>query len=521
MIKLSNINLLVSANPDEMLKKIAAEKLRTSEKNIKEIKILKRSVDARKKDNLLFTYTIALSLFDERIVGNYEKYEEKEQSISNMQLPPLDKNKIIAIIGSGPAGLFAALTLINRGVKPIIFERGYDVDRRDKEIDNFIKTNILNPKCNIQFGEGGAGTYSDGKLNTGTKSEYIETVLKEFVNFGAPEEILYLNKPHIGTDILRNVVKNMREHIISLGGKFYFGTRVSDIEIKDNTLKKIKFDGENNGEMNVDGAIFAIGHSSRDTYEMLFGKKIVMERKPFSIGVRIEHLQSDINKSQYGVEKSEFLPSADYKLAARNKEGRGVYTFCMCPGGIVVCGSSEEKEMVTNGMSYHKRDGKNANSALLVSVEPKDFGDGNVLKGIEFQRKYERLAYNLSGSYKAVVTTFEDLKKNKLTTTLSRVTPSIKSGYVFGNLRECLPSYVVDGLIFGVDEFSKKIRCFNNGDAILCGVETRSSSPVRIIRDDNFMSSVKNLYPCGEGAGYAGGITSAAVDGIKTAIKVI
>lgn len=518
MIKVSNISISAKLG-EEVLKSIVAEKLHTKVNNILEIKILKKSVDARKKDNILFNYTLGVKLIDERIKG-VEKYQEEDYSFDSIELPKIDKNKTIAVVGTGPAGLFSALTLVKRGIKPIIFERGYEVERRDKEIDNFILTNKLNEECNIQFGEGGAGTYSDGKLNTGTKSPYIQSVLSEYVKFGAPCEILYLNKPHIGTDILKNVVVNMRKYIESMGGKFMFGTCVTDIVISGGKVTKLIYCGENKGELNVDGAIFAVGHSSRDTYEMLNRHNVLMERKPFSIGVRIEHKQSDINHSQYGNFESAYLPVADYKLATKCKDGRGVYTFCMCPGGVVVCGSSESNGMVTNGMSYHKRDGENANSALLVSVEPKDFGEGDVLKGVSFQRKYENLAYEIGGGYKGIVTTLESLKKHSVTKALGDVTPSIKSGYVFGDLRRCLPNYVVDGILYGIDDFAKKIRCFNRGDSILTGVETRSSSPVRVLRDENHMSSIKNLYPCGEGAGYAGGIVSAAVDGIKTAIKV-
>lgn len=520
MIKLDNIKLDITCSED-VLKKIAAEKLHTSLKNVKELKILKKSLDARKKNEIKYVYSVAVGLFDERGIRNTERAEKESEGISSIEVQKLDKNKQIAIVGSGPAGLFCALTLIKRGVSPVIFERGFDVDRRLFEIENFIKTGVLNEDCNVQFGEGGAGTYSDGKLNTGTKSPYIKAVLAEFVRFGAPEEILYLSKPHIGTDILRTVVKNMRLFIEKSGGKFYFGTKVTGISVKNGKLESLTFSGEKSGKENFDGAVFAIGHSSRDTFEMLLNSGVLMERKPFSVGVRAEHLQSAINAAQYGIECSPYLPPADYKLAAKTSDGRGVYTFCMCPGGEVVAASSERGAFVTNGMSYHARSGVNANAAVLVSVEPKDFGEGSVLQGVEFQRKLERKAYEVAFGYKGAVQRYEDLKLGVKTTRLGSVIPSIRIGYEFCDLREILPKYISRGIVEGMERFGKLLKGYDSPDAVLTGVETRSSSPVRILRDENFNSSVVGLYPCGEGAGYAGGITSAAVDGIKCALKIV
>ncbi len=519
MIKIDNIKLNISANED-LLKKVAAEKLSTSIKNIKSYTILKKSIDARNKEDIKYVYSVAAELFDERCAKKFERIELDDMGLDSIEYLPIDKGKRIAVVGSGPAGLFCALTLIKRGATPVVFERGYEVERRVEEIEKFIKTGVLNEECNVQFGEGGAGTYSDGKLNTGTKSPYIKAVLKEFVNFGAPEEILYLNKPHIGTDILQTVVKNMREYIIANGGKFFFGTKITSFTTKDGKLDKLKFTGEHNGEEHFDCAVFAIGHSSRDTFEMLLHKGVLMERKPFSVGVRAEHLQTTINKAQYGIEYSPYLPPADYKLAAKASDGRGVYSFCMCPGGEVVMAASEKGMAVTNGMSYHARDKQNANAAILVSVEPSDFGDGNVLMGVEFQRKLERKAFEISSAYKGATQRYIDLKNNVASSSIGNVTPSIRSGYTLCNLREVLPKYVSFGIIDGMERFGKILKGFDDADTILTGVETRSSSPVRILRDETFNSSVIGIYPCGEGAGYAGGITSAAVDGIKCALKI-
>lgn len=519
MIKLSDLRMPLTFKEDN-LKSVVAKKIGTLEKNVEKVVILKKSLDARKKDDLAYIYTVAVKVNNLKGIKLSDNFEEEKCGLEYLGLEPLDKNKVIAVIGSGPAGLFSALTLLERGVKPVIFERGYDVDRRNAEIEKLNLTGQLNEKCNVQFGEGGAGTYSDGKLNTGTKSPFIKTVLKEFVKFGAPSEILYLNKPHIGTDNLRVIVKNMREYIKSLGGKFYFGTKVDDFSVKDGKIDKLYYSGENNGELQVDGAIFAIGHSARDTFEMLFNKGVFMERKPFSMGVRIEHLQENINLAQYGRKDGINLPPADYKLATHLNNGRGVYTFCMCPGGEVVCAASEQGQMAVNGMSYFSRNGKNANSALLVSVNPEDFGEGNALAGVELQRKYERLSYENALGYKGAVQRFEDAKTGVKSNSVGSVLPSIKSGYTLCNIKDCLPNYVFDGVIEGVMQFGKKIKGFDHPDSILTAIESRSSSPVRIVRDESFNSSVKGLYPCGEGAGYAGGITSAAVDGIKTALSV-
>ncbi len=523
MFKLNNI-LLPLQYTNDGLREIVAEKISTTIDNVKHVAVVKRSLDSRKKDKIRYVATVVFSLENPKTVksSNLEEYIELETSLSKIAVDeskPLNGAEVV-IVGSGPAGLFCALTVLARGGVPTIIERGYEMTRRVNSIEEFQSGKGFDPISNIQFGEGGAGTFSDGKLNTGTKSQYIKAVLASFVKFGANEDIEYEGKPHIGTDVLRDVVVSMRTEITAKGGKFLFGTKVDKLLIKNNAIVGVGFSGENTGEIHAQSVILAVGHSARDTFKMLHESGVAMEQKAFSIGVRIEHKQAMINKSQYGLEKHPLLPAIDYKLATHMANGRGIYTFCMCPGGEVVCGSSEEGQIVTNGMSYRSREMENANSALLVGVNPSDFGSDHVLAGVEFQRKYEKLAFQQSNSYEAPVQKLGDLRRNKVSTRFGQVKPSYKPGTVFGNLRMCLPEYVVDGILFGTEAFDKKIHGFNSSDAILTGVETRSSSPVRILRDEFNQSNIKGLFPCGEGAGYAGGITSSAVDGIKVALKI-
>ena len=523
MYKINNISLPLGYTSDS-LSGFVADKINTANSNVKNATVIKRSIDARKKDQIKYVSSIVFDLENTKIVKSslLEEYVQLETSIDKIaveQSIPLNGAEVV-VVGSGPAGLFSALTVLARGGKPIIIERGYEMARRVLAVDNLQSGKGFDTVSNIQFGEGGAGTFSDGKLNTGTKSEYIKSVLTAFVKNGANEDIAYVSNPHIGTDVLRDVVVNMRNEIINLGGRFLFGTKVDRIIIKNNTVTGVGFSGENVGEINAKAVILAVGHSARDTFEVLRTSGVAMEQKAFSMGVRIEHKQAMINKSQYGVEKHPLLPTADYKLATHMANGRGVYTFCMCPGGEVVCGSSEEGQIVTNGMSYRKRDRENSNSALLVGVNPSDFGSDDVLAGVEFQRKYEKLAYAQSNSYRAPVQKLGDLRNNKVSSKFGTVKASYKPGTIFGDLKMCLPKYIIDGILFGTEIFDRKIRGFNSSDALLTGVETRSSSPVRILRDELMESNIKGLYPCGEGAGYAGGITSAAVDGIKVALKI-
>ena len=513
MIKITNIKIRADLSDDELFEKIY-KKYKINKNDVTEKRIIKKSIDARNKADIFYNYSVELECKNENKIKNVQivKKEEPFKIIVNRK-----SSKRPVIIGAGPAGLFSALTLAQNGIKPIIIEQGKTVDERKKDVEEFQKTGKLNTLSNVQFGEGGAGTFSDGKLTSGIHNPLCKIVLKEFYNFGAPEQILYINKPHIGTDNLINIIRNMRNEIIKLGGEFLFNEKVTDFEFENSKVTAV-ICGK---RIETDTVILAIGHSARSTFEKLYEKGVKMEKKNFSIGVRIEHKQSMINKSQYGEITKLKLPPAEYKMAYHG-ENRSCYTFCMCPGGTVIASSSEPETIVTNGMSVYARNGENANSAVLVNVTPNDFKGESPLEGMYFQKDLEQKAFKLGGSnYNAPIQRFEDFENDVKSTLIGEIKPTYKPGVTLSNLNEILPDFISKTLIEGIKYFDKSIKGFAHPDAILTGVETRSSSPVQITRNENKQSNIKGLYPCGEGAGYAGGIMSAAVDGIKCAIAVL
>lgn len=520
-IRINNISAGLDDSLDDVKRK-ALKKLNLSEGNVIDFHILRESLDARKKDNIKFNYTVEVicdkeeklvnRLNDKDVIFDNVKYEiDLTSKIREMKNRPI-------VIGTGPAGIFAGLLLAKRGLNPIIIERGEAVDERTATVARFWKTGELNPESNVQFGEGGAGTFSDGKLNTRIKDSRCSFVLEEFVKAGAPGEIIYSGKPHIGTDKLKIVVKNIRKKIEQLGGEVRFNSKFEGIVTKNNALKAIVVNSE---EIPCDTLIVAIGHSSRDTYEMLLKCGVMMEPKAFAIGVRIEHKQSMIDERQYGkLAIHPKLRAADYRLTFNSPtNNRSVYSFCMCPGGEVVASASEPGRLVTNGMSYYSRSNDNANAGILVTVTPEDFGSSSPLSGMEFQRHYEEKAFLLGGAnYSAPIQLVGDFMRDRVSTKLGTIAPTYTPGYEFRDLRQCLPEYVTNTLKEGLANFDQKIKGFGADDAVMTGIETRTSAPVKIIRSEKLQSiSVKGIYPAGEGAGFAGGIISAAVDGLKTA----
>lgn len=529
MIRINQMKLNIEHTSDDFEHKIL-KTLCIKKEELQGFQIRKQSIDARKKPVLYYVYSVDVQVRDEAKVkktvkNNQIQFQVKPDSYHFEVKGTKELTHRPVIIGTGPAGLFCGYMLAAHGYQPILLERGADVDHRTKDVEAFWENGRLNLSSNVQFGEGGAGTFSDGKLNTLVKDKFGRNheVLRIFAEHGAPESITYESKPHIGTDVLSAVVKEMRKYICVHGGEVRFHSQVTDIQTHSDNgqkiLRKLKIYDSQKEEtylLDTDLAVFAIGHSARDTFSMLYQHGLPMQPKAFAVGVRIEHPQEMINQDQYGKNYPSFLPAAPYKLTANLDNGRGVYTFCMCPGGYVVNASSEEHRLAVNGMSYSRRDSQNANTAVIVTVSPDDFESDHPLAGVEFQRKLEEAAY-LEGNGKVPVQLFGDFCENRPSVQLGTVTPHIKGMYQLANVRNIFPEFIAESLTEGIQIFDHKLPGYARCDAVISGVESRTSSPVRLIRDQSLQSEIRGIYPCGEGAGYAGGITSAAMDGIKTA----
>ena len=518
-IKITNFKVSLSKRNIPLIDLVSKE-YKFDKQYIYNLYVEKESVDARHKNNITISYNFIINIDENKYylldgkpnlaIYNYEEIK--------LEYPVWDEKYRPIVVGFGPAGIFAALYLTRCHANPIILERGSDMDNRIKDVENFINNKTLNSNSNIQFGEGGAGTFSDGKLTTNVKDKLLTFIIQEFVKYGAPKDIMYESKAHIGTDYLRKVIKNMREDMQNNGATFYFNTKF-DSFIDNKDYLTVLTTGKNELKLDTKHLILGLGHSARDTIKMLYSNNINMEAKAFSMGVRIEHKREKINQIQYGKAAS-ILPPASYKLVAHLDNGRSVYSFCMCPGGTVMASTSEPNSIVTNGMSYYARDLENSNAALLVNVDPSDFVKKSVLDGLDYQEYYERKAFECSNDYKAPINLVKEFLENKVASSIRSVIPSYPMGYTFSSFDECLPKYVVESLQKALPIFDLKMHGYNDPDAVLTGIETRSSCPIRILRDEARQSNNKFIYPIGEGAGYAGGISSAALDGLKTAISI-
>ena len=524
MLQIERIKLELEED-EALLRRKAAAALRTPEADITELKILRKAIDAR--EGVRFVYTLRVSVKNEKQVlkrcrnKNVSPISETPyrlpRPVKSPEIPPV-------VVGAGPAGLFCALALARCGARPILLERGWNVERRQEDVERFWDSGELDLESNVQFGEGGAGAFSDGKLNTGTRDMRHRFILETLVAHGAPESILYDAKPHVGTDYLRRVLASMRQELEELGCDIRFGHRLTGLELREGRVTALEVTGPNGAHpLPAENVVLALGNGARDTFEMLHTAGVPMEAKPLAVGVRIEHRQADIDLAQYkALAGHPRLPASSYKLSCHLEDGRGVFSFCVCPGGQVVAAASEAERAVTNGMSFYARDGENCNGGLLVGVTPKDFPGNGPLAGIAFQRELEARAYAAGGGgYIAPVQRVEDFLLRRPSEGPGKVLPTYRPGVKWGNLWEVLPEFICQSIADALPILDKKVRGYADPDAVLTAVESRSSCPLRILRDEQGQSVIRGLWPCGEGAGYAGGIMSAAADGLRTAESLL